>query len=61
MKQAALSTFDMPWLPITGLIIFVVCFTAYTYWTYKKDNKGIYDQASMIPLEDGISEMRKGN
>nr|BDT27820.1 cbb3-type cytochrome c oxidase subunit 3 [Bacteriovorax sp. HI3] len=61
MKQDALSSFDMPWLPITGLIIFVVCFAAYTYWTYKKDNKGMYDQASMIPLEDGVTEMRRGH
>lgn len=52
MKQAALQNFDMPWLPITGLIIFVVCFTAYTYWTYKKENKHVYDQASMLPLEE---------
>jgi cbb3-type cytochrome oxidase subunit 3 len=52
MKQAALSHFNMPWIPITGLIIFVVCFAAYTYWTYKKENKALYDEASMIPLED---------
>lgn len=54
MKQDVLATFDMPWLPITGLIIFVVCFFAYTYWTYKKENKSMYDQASMIPLEDNV-------
>jgi len=52
MKQAALSHFNMPWIPITGLLIFVVCFAAYTYWTYKKENKAVYDEASLIPLED---------
>jgi cbb3-type cytochrome oxidase subunit 3 len=52
MKQQALSHFDLPWLPIAGLIIFAVCFAAYTYWTFKKENKPIYDQASLIPLED---------
>lgn len=54
MKQQALSTFDMPWLPITGLVIFVVCFAAYTYWTYKKENKALYDQAAMLPLEENL-------
>lgn len=52
MKQEALSNFDMPWLPITGLIIFMVCFLLYIYWTYKKENKEMYEQAAMIPLEE---------
>jgi cbb3-type cytochrome oxidase subunit 3 len=52
MKQAALSQFNLPWIPITGLVIFVVCFAAYTYWTYKKENKAVYEQASLIPLEE---------
>ncbi|MBY0415211.1 MAG: cbb3-type cytochrome c oxidase subunit 3 [Bdellovibrionales bacterium] len=52
MKQDALSNFNMPWLPTTGLIIFVVCFCIYVYWTFKKENKELYDRAAMIPLED---------
>jgi cbb3-type cytochrome oxidase subunit 3 len=52
MKQAVLSNFDLPWLPLTGLILFVVCFAIYTYWTFKKENKPVYDQASLIPLEE---------
>jgi cbb3-type cytochrome oxidase subunit 3 len=59
MKQAALSQFNLSWLPITGLIIFVVCFSAYTYWTYKKENKAVYDQAAMLPLEEASSERGK--
>lgn len=59
MKQVALSQFNLPWLPITGLIIFVVCFSAYTYWTYKKENKAVYDQAAMLPLEEASSERGK--
>ena len=58
MKQAVLSHFNLPWLPITGLIIFVVCFSLYTYWTYKKENKAVYDQASLLPLEEASSERR---
>lgn len=58
MKQAALSQFNLPWLPITGLIIFLVCFGLYTYWTYKKENKAIYEQASLLPLQEAASERR---
>ena len=52
MKQAVLSHFDLPWIPVTGLILFVTCFAAYIYWTYKKDNKSFYQAASLIPLEE---------
>ena len=52
MKQAALSHFNLPWIPITGLVIFIVCFAAYTYWTYKKENKPVYEKAALIPLEE---------
>lgn len=52
MKQAVLKHWDIPWLPITALLIFVICFAAYTYWTFKKENKKMYEEASMIPLED---------
>jgi cbb3-type cytochrome oxidase subunit 3 len=52
MKQAVLSHFDLPWIPVTGLILFVVCFALYTYWTFKKENKKVYEQASLIPLKE---------
>lgn len=58
MKQDVLSQFNLPWLPITGLIIFVACFSIYTYWTYKKENKAVYDEAAMLPLEEAQSERR---
>lgn len=58
MKQQALSHFNMPWLPVTGLLIFVICFSAYIYWTYKKDNKAMYESASLIPLEESVNERR---
>lgn len=52
MNRDTLSKFDITWLPIAGLIIFLVCFVAYVYWTYKKENKDVYDRASMLPLEE---------
>jgi len=51
MKQEVLSNFDLPWIPLTGLILFVICFAAYCYWTFRGDNKAAYDEASLIPLE----------
>ncbi|MBC7714735.1 MAG: cbb3-type cytochrome c oxidase subunit 3 [Rhizobacter sp.] len=56
--KLALEHFNRPWLPISGLIIFMICFAAYTYWTFKKENKGVYDHASMIPLEEEKNERR---
>lgn len=63
MKQAVLSQFNLPWVPITGLFLFVGCFAAYTYWTYKKSNKAGYEQASLIPLEEPsrASSNKRGN
>lgn len=52
MKQQVLSNWNLPWLPLTALIIFVVCFAAYTFWTFRKQNKSYYEQASLIPLKD---------
>lgn len=63
MKQDVLKHFDIQWLPLTGLIIFVACFSAYIYWTFKKSNKKMYDQASHIPLEEAhrASSLQKGH
>ena len=52
MKQAVLSHWNLPWLPVTALILFVVCFALYAYWTYRKENKSYYDKASLIPLAE---------
>lgn len=52
MKQAVLKHWDLPWLPVSALVIFVLCFVIYTLWTYSKKNKHVYEAASLIPLED---------
>jgi cbb3-type cytochrome oxidase subunit 3 len=54
MYTQILSKFDQPWLPITALIIFGVCFCAYTFWTFKKENKPVYENTSLMPLDDGV-------
>lgn len=61
MKQEVLSHFDLPWIPASGLIIFCVCFAMYAYWTYKKENKSFYDEASQIPLNELARKTRSIN
>lgn len=53
MKQAVLANFNITWIPLTGLVLFVVCFGVFTYWTLKKSNGAVYDRAAGLPLEDG--------
>jgi cbb3-type cytochrome oxidase subunit 3 len=52
MKQEVLKQFDLPWMPIVGLIIFVLCFICYIFFTYRKSNRSFYEEASLIPLQD---------
>jgi len=52
MKQEALKTFDMPWLPVTALILFVACFALYAWWTYRRVNRPHFERVAQIPLED---------
>jgi cbb3-type cytochrome oxidase subunit 3 len=52
MKQTVLTAWDLPGLSVTALILFVLCFTAYSWWTFRRQNKAAYDRASRIPLED---------
>lgn len=52
MKQAVLKHWDLPWLPVSALIIFVICFVLYALWTYSKENKKMYEDASYLPLQD---------
>jgi cbb3-type cytochrome oxidase subunit 3 len=52
MKQAVLKAWDLPWLSVTALILFFVCFSLYTWWTYRRQNKDKFDRVSLIPLED---------
>ncbi len=54
MHKEVLSKFDQTWLPLTALVIFLVCFIAYTYWTFKKSNREFYENASLMPLDEGV-------
>jgi hypothetical protein len=52
MKQAVLLNFDMPWLPLTGLLIFVVCFSAYCWWVMEKKRVPYFEHMSQMPIQD---------
>ncbi|MCE3012034.1 MAG: cbb3-type cytochrome c oxidase subunit 3 [Proteobacteria bacterium] len=52
MKQAVLKNFDLTYLPLTAMAIFVIAFTAYAIWAYSKSNKALFEHAAHIPLND---------
>jgi cbb3-type cytochrome oxidase subunit 3 len=52
MKQEVLSHFNHTWLPLTALLLFIACFTLYLFWTFKKENKKLYEEISHLPLKD---------
>lgn len=52
MKQAVLKAWDLPLLSVTALVLFVVCFSLYAWWTYRSENKEMFEQVAQIPLDD---------
>ena len=61
MKQEALRGFDMPWLPVSALILFVLCFALYAWWTYRRENKPHFERVALIPLEDAPKTLSTRN
>ena len=52
MKSQVLANFDITWLPVTALIIFLVVFFGVLLLIFRKDSKKIYNQAESLPLEN---------
>jgi cbb3-type cytochrome oxidase subunit 3 len=52
MKQAVLKNFDLPYLPLIAMALFVIAFVAYIIWAYSKSNKELFDHVANIPLND---------
>ena len=52
MKQAVLKAWDLPGLSVTALVLFVICFSLYTWWTYRRQNKAVFEEAAQLPLQD---------
>jgi len=53
MQKEVLSHFDMSWILIVAMLMFATCFISYIYWTYRKQNKPLYEEAQGLPLSDG--------
>ncbi len=56
MKSEAMKLFDLPFLPMIGLLIFVFLFIGIVYWTYKASNQQKFDEAARLPLEENFHE-----
>jgi cbb3-type cytochrome oxidase subunit 3 len=61
MKQAVLKNFDLTYLPLIAMALFVICFMAYVVWAFSKSNKPLFDHAANIPLNDPDSQPHAGD
>ena len=52
MKQLVLSQFNLPWIPITALLLFVACFVLYVCWAYAPKNRTFFEGLATLPLEE---------
>lgn len=61
MKQAVLKSFDMTWLPLTGLLIFVVMFALYALWALRRSNQGMFEHVAGLPLSEAPAQKRNSH
>ena len=52
MKSEVLSQFNIPWLPLTALMLFFAVFIVMLLMVFNKKSKGHQTEASMVPLND---------
>lgn len=52
MKSQVLSSFNLPLLPLTALILFLLVFVVMLLMVFNKKSKGHQTEASMVPLND---------
>lgn len=50
IRELASQHAPLQWV-VSGLIMFVVIFTAITVWTFRKEGKASYEKYSKLPLE----------
>ena len=53
MKSSVLANFDMTWLPLTALILFVAVFASMLLMVFRKGSSEIYQEAEQLPLTNG--------
>lgn len=61
MIKETLLNFDMLYLPVVALMIFLIMFSCVLYWVYRKDNRALYKHMSELPYEEDefIKEVKK--
>lgn len=64
MKSEVLKHFDMTYLNEIALILFLIVFIGYTFYTLNPKRKAYYEDASRLPFEDdqtnsGVNNERK--
>lgn len=52
MRQMLANIQDHPMIPVVVLLLFVALFGSLLFMVFRKDSKKIYDEASMIPLNN---------
>ena len=52
MKAMLANIQDHPMIPIVVLLLFVALFVSLLFMVFRKDSKKIYDEASMMPLNN---------
>ncbi|MBT3583959.1 MAG: CcoQ/FixQ family Cbb3-type cytochrome c oxidase assembly chaperone [Halobacteriovoraceae bacterium] len=52
MKQEVLSYFQ--WIDLTNfaLLLFVFLFTGMIFWVWRRESNKVYQEASMLPLQE---------
>tara|TARA_Y100000385_G_scaffold251492_1_gene274254 strand:- start:69 stop:245 length:177 start_codon:yes stop_codon:yes gene_type:complete len=52
MKAMLANIQNHPMIPIVVLLLFVALFASLLFMVFRKDSKKIYDEASMVPLNN---------
>jgi cytochrome c oxidase cbb3-type subunit 4 len=56
MKSQVLSQFNLTFFPIAGFLIFFLIFVGMLIWIYRKDAKRVYQEAQLLPFNDGVNK-----
>lgn len=52
MKSMLANIQNHPMIPVVVLLLFVALFASLLFMVFRKDSKKIYDEASMVPLNN---------
>lgn len=61
MKSEVLKNFDMTYLTEIALVLFVMVFIGYAFYTLNPKRKAYYEDASRLPFDDDQSNSGEKN